>query len=71
LGFDVVTLSEPKVRPWKAPSKAMIAGRPVARRASLSAPSTASVPELPKKTVSSGAGSVPATNSARREIGSA
>ena len=53
-----MTLSAPKVRPWKAPWKAMIAGRPVARRASFSAPSMASAPELPKKTVSSGSGSV-------------
>ncbi len=34
------------MRPWKAPSKAITAGRPVARRANLTAFSTASVPAL-------------------------
>jgi hypothetical protein len=34
------------VRPWKPPQKPITYWRPVAARASLSAPSTASVPEL-------------------------
>src|SRR6266851_1636744 len=37
-----------KVRPWKALSKVMIAGRPVAQRAILTAFSTASAPLLKK-----------------------
>ena len=48
----------------------MIPGRPVTRRASLSAPSMASEPELRNITESSGAGNVAASSVARREIGS-
>ena len=48
----------------------MIPGRPVTRRASLSAPSIASEPELRNITESSGSGNVAASSSARREIGS-
>ena len=64
--FDVVTLVAPNVRPWNAAVKAMIPGRPVTRRASLSAASIASEPEFRKKTVSSGSGSVSASSSASR-----
>ena len=60
----------PKVRPWKAPRKAMMPGRPVTRRASFRAASTASAPELPKKTVSSGSGQASASMAARRPTGS-
>jgi hypothetical protein len=66
----VVTDTDPSVRPWKPPSKAMIAGRPVARRASFSAPSIASEPEFMKNTVSIGSGRVSATIEARRTTGS-
>ena len=38
------------VRPWKAPVNAISAGRPVEWRASLIAPSTASVPEFVRNT---------------------
>ncbi len=38
------------VRPWKAPSKHTIPGRPVTARAILTAFSTASAPELKKAT---------------------
>ena len=47
----------------------MIPGRPVTRRASLSAPSIASEPEFRNITESSGAGNVAASAVARREIG--
>ena len=40
----------PSERPWNAPKKAIAFGRPVWWRASLSAASTASVPELERKT---------------------
>ena len=60
----------PKVRPWNAWRKAMIPGRPVTRRASLSAASMASEPEFRNMTESSGSGNVAASASARREIGS-
>ena len=60
----------PYVRPWKAPLKAMMWLRPVARRASLRAPSTTSAPELPKKTVSSPSGISSTIISARRVTGS-
>src|SRR3990170_3753515 len=46
----LVSESAMYVRPWKAPSKAMTAGRPVARRATFTAFSTASAPELKKAT---------------------
>ena len=49
-----MTLVAPNVRPWKPPRKAMIPGRPVTRRASLSAPSIASEPEFRNMTESSG-----------------
>ena len=48
--FEFVSDSAPIVRPWNPPSKAMIPGRWVWYRASLMAPSTASVPELVRKT---------------------
>ncbi len=60
----------PNVRPWNPPRNAMIPGRPVTRRASLSAPSIASEPELRNITESSGSGNVAASSVARREIGS-
>ena len=41
-----VSVSESSVRPWKAPSKAITAGRRVKARANLTAFSTASVPAL-------------------------
>ena len=44
-GFDVI-VSASSVRPWKPPSNAITAGRPVCRRANLTAFSTASVPAL-------------------------
>ena len=53
------------------PRKAMIPGRPVTRRASLSAPSMASEPELRNNTESSGTGNVAASSVASRETGSA
>ena len=40
--------SESSVRPWKPPSNAITAGRPVDARANLTAFSTASVPALKK-----------------------
>ena len=43
--FEVI-VSESSVRPWKPPSNAITAGRPVCRRASFTAFSTASVPAL-------------------------
>ncbi len=64
-------LAAPKVRPWKPPRKATIPGRPVTRRANLSAASIASLPELRKKTESMGSGSVAASSLARRTTGSA
>ena len=60
----------PQVRPWNAPRKAMIPGRPVTRRASLMAPSMASEPELRNITESSGAGKVAASSVASRDTGS-
>ena len=45
--FDV-RVSDSSVRPWKPPSKAITAGRPVYTRANLTAFSTASVPALKK-----------------------
>ena len=47
----------------------MIPGRPVTRRASLSAPSIASEPEFRNITESSGSGKVAASASASSEIG--
>ena len=58
-----VRLMAPYVRPWNAPRKAMMSLRPVALRASLIAPSTASAPELVRKTRF---GSPPGADSARR-----
>jgi hypothetical protein len=46
----LVRLTAPVERPWNAPRKAMIAVRRVAQRASLMAPSVASVPELVRNT---------------------
>ena len=68
--LELVTEAAPKVRPWKAPRKATIPGRPVTRRASLSDASTASAPLLPKKTVSSGWGQASASMVASRPTGS-
>ena len=45
---DVVSEAAATVRPWKPPWKTMTLGRPVAWRASRSAASTASLPELAK-----------------------
>ena len=56
-----MTLVAPNVRPWNPPRNAMIPGRPVTRRASLSAPSIASEPELRNMTESSGSGNVAAS----------
>ena len=67
--FEVVTLAAPNVRPWNPPRNAMIPGRPVTRRASLSAPSIASEPEFRNITESSGAGNVAASAAASSEIG--
>ena len=53
----------PSERPWKAPKKAMALGRPVWWRASLSAASTASVPELQRNTRASGIGASAASRS--------
>ena len=64
-------LVAPRVRPWKAPRKATIPGRPVTRRASLRAASIASLPEFMKKIESIGSGSVAASSRARRTVGSA
>ena len=50
LDLLLVSDSAPMVRPWKAPSKAISPDRWVWWRASLIAPSTASVPELVRKT---------------------
>jgi len=52
----VVTDRAPKVLPWKAPVKEMIPCLPVTNRASFSAPSTASAPELLKNSQSSPSG---------------
>ena len=57
-----VSASAPVLRPWNAPSAATIRVRPV-RRASLTAASTASVPELAKKTAEPGGAA--ATSSSR------
>ena len=69
--LEVVTLVAPIVRPWKAPRKAMIPGRPVTRRASLIAPSMVSEPELRNRTASSGSGTVAASIFARVTVLSA
>ena len=66
----MVTLVAPNVRPWNAPRNAMIPGRPVTRRASLSAPSMVSEPELRNRTESSGSGNVPASIRASCTVGS-
>ncbi len=66
-----MTLVAPIVRPWKAPRNEMIAGRPVARRASLRAPSMVSEPELRNMTVSSGSGNVAASLLASSTVDSA
>ena len=53
----------PSERPWNAPKKAMALGRPVWWRASFSAASTASVPELHRNTRGSGIGAMAARRS--------
>jgi hypothetical protein len=53
------------VRPWNAPSKLMMAERPVAARANLTAFSTASAPELNSATLRS-----PPTFTTRRSASS-
>ncbi len=50
LALEAVRLTAPYVRPWKAPRKATTYWRRVWKRASLRAASTASAPELPRKT---------------------
>jgi len=50
-GLDAVSESEPIDRPWNAPTKASILGRPEQYRASLKAASTLSVPEFVKRTL--------------------
>ena len=67
--FEVVTLAAPNVRPWKAPRNATIPGRPVTRRASLSAPSIASEPELRNMIVSIGSGRVVGEHPGERDDG--
>ena len=54
---EVVIDAAPMVRPWNEPWNTTTLGRPVACRASRSAASTASLPELLKKTESSRSGS--------------
>src|SRR5664279_1734104 len=49
--LDAVSETEPYVRPWNAPRNATRYCRLVAKRASLIEPSTASVPELVRKTL--------------------
>jgi hypothetical protein len=66
----LVTLIAAWVRPWKAPRKAMIAGRPVAILASFRAPSVASAPELVQKTWFRLAGRVDVSARAAFSIGS-
>ena len=65
-----MTLVAPNVRPWNAPRKAMIPGRPVTRRASFRAASMVSEPELRNSTESSGSGNVSASIAASRTVGS-
>ena len=62
---EVVMDAAPMVRPWKDPWKTTILGRDVACRASRSAASTASLPELLKKTESRLSGSTSPRRSAR------
>src|SRR6516164_10616791 len=57
---EVDTASEAYVQPWYASRTATTSGRPVATRASRSARSTASEPELTRNTTWSGSGSRPA-----------
>jgi len=62
--FDVIVI-ESIVRPWKAPSKAMIAGRLVYARANFTAFSTASVPALKNAAFAGGrTGAIPISRSA-------
>ncbi len=67
----MVSATDPSVRPWKPPRNATTPGRPVTRRASLTAPSMTSVPALEKNTVSKGSGSAADSSAARRAVGSA
>ena len=60
---EVDTASEAYVQPWYASRTATTSWCPVATRASRRARSTASDPELTRNTVSSGAGSRPASRS--------
>src|ERR1035437_6334958 len=48
--LEAVSDTEPYERPWKAPRNETRYWRLVTKRASLIEPSTASVPELPRKT---------------------
>src|SRR4030067_482342 len=57
------------VRPWNEPWKTMTLGRPVACRASLTAASMASAPELEKKKDESGCGMIGSNSSIRSSIG--
>ena len=61
--FDAVSERLPSERPWKAPKKAITFGRPVEWRASLIAPSTASVPELARNTRAGCIGALAASRS--------
>jgi hypothetical protein len=66
-----VSDSAPRVRPWKAPVKAMKFGRRVDQRASFIAPSMDSAPELVKNTRACGSTGASSPNrSARRTSGS-
>jgi hypothetical protein len=64
-----VSAAAPIVRPWNPPSNATTSWRPVACRASRTDASTASLPELRKKTLSSAGGSTSPSRSARRRSG--
>ncbi len=56
--LEVVRAMVRAVRPWKLPWKTMTLGRPVAWRASLTAPSTASAPLLERKKQSNPSGTI-------------
>ena len=65
-----ITESAPSVRPWNELSVLTNLRRPVARCASLRAPSTASVPEFTKNERVIRAGEISASASARSSCGS-
>ena len=66
---EVVMEAAATVRPWKPPWQTTTLGRPVAWRASRSAASTASLPELVKNRLSSPAGSTSPSFSTSRRSG--